>query len=294
MSSLSLFGNLKYNPLSFSNTIWNKENPTPIGLKKGYKIQKSMNVNTSEVEGLYPCNQNNQNLYSILNKENIILVELKIQKLMGGNTLEVESLYPINQNSQNLHSIDKKIKDGELEKKINLLEDQLNNINIYLNKEKVKDSELEKQIEDKLNNLHKECEEEGYQCFSKEAENTARDILYKIQHKFPTNEYFVYPTAEREIAIDCTPEDKKGVLILCDSRGGIACFVTIDGKNRRCRYDKYSDFSYDFLWKSFTEIKNTSYSSSRNNFPSYPERSSFLSERYKEANPLSTIRIQYV
>jgi len=121
-----------------------------------------------------------------------------------------------------------------------------------------------------INSLHEESEEEGYEVFSEIAKITAKNVLYYVCCKFPDNEYFIYPTEDREIAIDCNPMDKRGVLILCDSNGGIACFVTIDGKNSSFRDEKCSEFFYNFLWRSFKRVENTYYPNKIHDFSNIP------------------------
>ena len=109
-------------------------------------------------------------------------------------------------------------------------------------------------LHETLDNLHRECEEEGFEFFTETARKNARQIVNTIYEKFPEHEYYIYPTEDREIAIDCNPYKGKGILILCDSDDGIACFVTLEGRNHRFRYDSICDFSYDLLWKTFEEF----------------------------------------
>ena len=109
-------------------------------------------------------------------------------------------------------------------------------------------------LHETLDNLHKECEEEGFETFSETAKKNAQQILNNVYEKFSNYEYYIYPTENREIAIDCNPYKGKGVLILCDSDNGVACFATLDGKNHRFRYDSIDDFPYDLLWKTFGEL----------------------------------------
>jgi len=165
---------------------------------------------------------------------------------------------------------------------------------------KIKEQKLRIQyfsLLENINSLHKECEEEGYEVFSEIAKINAKDVLYYVCCKFPNNEYFIYPTEDREIAIDCNPVDKRGVLILCDSNGGIACFVTIDGKNSRCRYDKYSDFPYDFLWQSFRKIENTYYPDKIHDVSNIPTMDNpeyvlqSLSEKYRPVELSNTAKV---
>ena len=105
-----------------------------------------------------------------------------------------------------------------------------------------------------LNNLCEECKEEGFQQFSEIARENAKKILKAVYKNFPDHEYYIYPTEDREIAIDCNPQKGKGILILCDSNGSVAYFSTLAGKNSRFRCDNIEDFPYDLLWKTFKEL----------------------------------------
>lgn len=143
-------------------------------------------------------------------------------------------------------------------------------INTYIKQAILKDRIL-KNLYKILGNLHKECEEEDFQIFSEIARKNAKQILSFVYNEFPNYEYYIYPTEDREIAIDCNPQKGKGILVLCDSNGGIACFATFEGKNRRFRYNNIDDFSYRLLRETFEELdieKNHSLisSSSRDSF----------------------------
>ena len=117
----------------------------------------------------------------------------------------------------------------------------------------IKDKTLKK-LNDTIMNLHEECKEEGFQKFSEIARKNAKQILRFIYSEFPKYEYYIYPTEDREIAIDCNPQKGKGILVLCDSNGGVACFATFEGKNRRFRYNSIDDFSYRLLRETFEEL----------------------------------------
>ena len=137
-----------------------------------------------------------------------------------------------------------------------------------------------------IENLHQECEEEGYEASSEIARKNAKDILLRLCRKFPNNEYFIYPTEDREIAIDCNPVDKRGILILCDSDGGLAFFVTIDGKNNRHHFDQYSDFPDDLLWKSFDKMENYYHASYTDQLETQDQRRTIplsLKNKYRSA-----------
>ena len=105
-----------------------------------------------------------------------------------------------------------------------------------------------------LNSLHEECKEENFQVFSETARKNAKQILTFVYNNFPNYDYHVYPTENREIAINCNPQKGKGISVLCDSNGGIGCFATFDGKNRRSRYSNIDRFLFRFLYEIFEEL----------------------------------------
>ena len=113
---------------------------------------------------------------------------------------------------------------------------------------------LKNDILKNLRNLHKECEEEGFQKFLEIARENAKQILNFIYSRFPNYNYHIYPTEDREVAINCTLQKGKGILVLCDSNGGIACFATFEGKNHRFRYDNIDSFSYRLLYETFENL----------------------------------------
>ena len=94
--------------------------------------------------------------------------------------------------------------------------------------------------------------EEGYPSPSDMAKNKARGVLRGLLRKFPRL-YEVYPTSEGEIAIEAPGIRGRGVLILCDSRGGAACFVTIDHENRRARYNDAAKLPDAFVIQALQE-----------------------------------------
>ena len=71
----------------------------------------------------------------------------------------------------------------------------------------------------------------------KEVKKVARRILTTLAREFPRY-YLVSPGEKRDITIQASAGMGKGrgVLIVCDE-DGVACFVTMNGRNRRARYD---------------------------------------------------------
>ena len=139
-----------------------------------------------------------------------------------------------------------------------------------------------KNLYETLDNLREECKEEGLQQFSKTAEKNAKEILKAVYKNFPDYEYYIYPTEDREIAIDCNPQKGKGILILCASNGSVAYFSTLEGKNSRFRCDNIEDFPYKLLWETFSELnERKKYSINKN----LTKRASLMSISYKGSFP---------
>ena len=110
---------------------------------------------------------------------------------------------------------------------------------IYNNKER----ELKSVLED----LYEECKEEGYEVFSEKAKENAFEMLDFVKNNSKYN-WSIYPTEDQEIAINCTPEKGRGLLILCDSRGSIAYFKVFDGRNAGYnRSPNIEDFPFSLL-----------------------------------------------
>ena len=105
---------------------------------------------------------------------------------------------------------------------------------IYNNKERV------------LTGILEECKEEGYEVFSDKAKENAFEMLDFVKNNSKHN-WSIYPTENQEIAINCTPEKGKGLLILCDSKGSIAYFKVFDERNTRYRCQNIKDFPFELL-----------------------------------------------
>ena len=89
-----------------------------------------------------------------------------------------------------------------------------------------------------------------------EVKRTARRILTALAREFPRY-YAVTPGEGREVAIQASAGMGKGrgVLVVCDE-DGVACLVTMDGKNRRARYDRETakDLPDDFIRAAMREL----------------------------------------
>ena len=114
--------------------------------------------------------------------------------------------------------------------------------------------EVLRKLRNSIENINQECEEESFDAVSNQAKENAKRILDVVYKNFPEHEYHIYPTRDCEVAIDCNPQKGKGALILFDSKGGVACFSTLEGRNSRFRCDDIADFSYDYLRKIFKKL----------------------------------------
>ena len=196
-------------------------------------------------------------------------------------------LIELNTFETSLSSYDMILKD-EISNALSMINTDINKI---IEKAVLKNKTLN-DLHETLGNLDKECKEEGFQVFTEQAEKNARRVLNGVYEQFPDYEYYIYPTENREIAIDCNPYKGKGVLILCDSNNGIACFVTLEGRNHRFQYDSIDDFPFDLLWETFEEFdKEKKYLSddiTGINFSAYPSsRESFFFKQQKIFGGLS-------
>ncbi len=101
-----------------------------------------------------------------------------------------------------------------------------------------------------------ESDEEGFRRSSETAKGNARRVLAIIAaHGLPSPT--VYPTAAGEIAIFFRHQAREsGVLILCDSEGGGACFSTVAGKSKRARYGDATDMPDAFVLSEIERVSN--------------------------------------
>ena len=141
-----------------------------------------------------------------------------------------------------------------------------------------------------LDNLHEECTKEGFQKFSEIAKKNAKQILKATYENFPDYEYYLYPTEDRKIAIDCNPQKGKGILILCDSNGSVAYFSTLAGKNSRFRCDDIEDFPYKLLWKAFKGLNEEKKYSLR----TYTTKKTSEDKSFFKTSSTTGIKDQYV
>lgn len=69
----------------------------------------------------------------------------------------------------------------------------------------------------------------------------------------------VYPMPDGEIAIDVRGGLGYGVLLLCESDGGVLCSVNMDGAHRRTRYSDAHTLPDGFVREALLELKARSH-----------------------------------
>lgn len=109
---------------------------------------------------------------------------------------------------------------------------------------------------DELKEADAESAEDGLRLCSQIAKDNATQMLESLSEFEPLRPN-VYPTEDQEIAIFFRKEKGGGtVLLLSDSVGGGACFSSIDGKNRRARYDDSTDMPDAFVKEQLLKLRN--------------------------------------
>ena len=113
-------------------------------------------------------------------------------------------------------------------------------------------SELDEALHDLLR-TDSEASEEGYLPPSEIAMNNAERLLREM-YAISSRRYEIYPTPDREIAIDASGGYGRSVILLCDSDGGILCLVNMNGKHRRARYSSTEILPDGFLREALAEL----------------------------------------
>ena len=97
-----------------------------------------------------------------------------------------------------------------------------------------------------LSQIDKEAAEEGYPSISDVAKRSAKRLLFALGDS--PIEPAVYPSMDGEIAIYFkSPVVMAALLILVNNRGEAGCYASIEGENRRRRYDDSSVLPDEFL-----------------------------------------------
>lgn len=103
--------------------------------------------------------------------------------------------------------------------------------------------------------IDEEAAEEGFPPISETAKRNARHIVTELA-KGPYPSPALYPTRDGEVAILFQERKARAsVLILCDDSGGCSCFSTIEGKNKRARYDDATELPDEFIRGQLLRLK---------------------------------------
>jgi hypothetical protein len=81
-----------------------------------------------------------------------------------------------------------------------------------------------------------EAAEKGYAPPARLAIDNARCLLHRLA-QLRTPAPAVYPTEDGGVGIAMGVKGR-AVLVVCDERGGAACFASVDHENRRAKYDR--------------------------------------------------------
>lgn len=105
-----------------------------------------------------------------------------------------------------------------------------------------------------LQEVNHEAVEEGFLPPSDKAMDNAERLL-KEMYAVSSRRYEIYPTPDREVAIDAPGGHGRSVILLCDSNGGALCLVNMNGKHRRARYSSTEILPDGFLREALTELE---------------------------------------
>lgn len=105
-----------------------------------------------------------------------------------------------------------------------------------------------------LEEARNEAREERFPIPSDVAIGNARRLLHAM-HAILPRRFEVYPTPEGEIAIDVRGGLGYGVLLLCESDGGVLCLVNMDGAHRRARYSDAHTLPDEFVREALLELE---------------------------------------
>lgn len=105
-----------------------------------------------------------------------------------------------------------------------------------------------------LQEVNNAAAEEGFSPPSNKAMDNAERLLNEM-YAVSSRRYEVYPTPDREIAIDAPGGHGRSVILLCDSNGGALCLVNMNGKHRRARYSSTEMLPDGFLREALTELE---------------------------------------
>lgn len=104
-----------------------------------------------------------------------------------------------------------------------------------------------------FDSLDEEAAEEGYAAPTVETREEAQRILRSMLEESDLD-FDVYPLEAGAIAIEARARRGAGILIRVEPQGTAACFVTVDGDNRRCRYGNSARLPDSFLHSALSEL----------------------------------------
>ena len=107
---------------------------------------------------------------------------------------------------------------------------------------------------EELEDLNEYAAESGLPPPSPNAIQSARRILEKVVRAAPLY-YSVSPGEDGEVAIQTGSGQENAVMILCDAKGGAACYVSVDGENRRAHYDSARNLPDSFVLEAMQKME---------------------------------------
>lgn len=105
-----------------------------------------------------------------------------------------------------------------------------------------------------LEDAGNEAREEKFPVPSDISIVNARRLLHAMYSILPRR-FEVYPMPEGQIAINVRGGLGYGVLLLCESDGGVLCSVNMDGAHRRARYSDAHTLPDGFVREALLELE---------------------------------------
>ena len=78
--------------------------------------------------------------------------------------------------------------------------------------------------------------------------------LLRAMHRILPHRYEIYPTMDGEIALDAFSGNGRSVIVLCETDGGAACLVNIEGMQRSEHYEDAGSLPNSFLRQALGEL----------------------------------------
>ncbi len=116
------------------------------------------------------------------------------------------------------------------------------------------DDELLNEILKDFDEIEEYAAEEGFEPPSIKVKARTEEMLKTIYRILPVR-YIIYPLEGKNLAIEVTVKHGRGILIIFEDDGGVVCFVSMDGNNRRARYDIADHFPKGFIYEALRELR---------------------------------------